>query len=513
VSEGLRGVLSCAAAASLLAGCAELLSLSGVSNGETAAQGAGGAAASVSATSSTGGAAAGGNAGGGAGGGTGGSSYAPAEVIWALHFDGPDASELEDLALAADGSVWLTGTASGAVQIGSQPIDTGGSGSDVLVVHLSTAGATLDVAHHGSGGAQYGRAIALDRDAPTMHVASRWSASAVFGSNTVASGPGENAVLLTYDVSAAVAPVRGWSYGNDLPWSGDAVAEDGSLRALGGRYRGDYVPGSLTGSMVDDDAVVMVVDDQGMLLWTDGFGSIGDDAIEDLAFDPGGDLFIAGGFNGAIVFGANDNWSVNAGVGQDGLVARYVRATGAIADAWEFGAANGGDSHAYSVALDADTVVVGGDVRGSVDFGQGTVVTNDSDALVAKLDKNDLNMDPWVLLGSQAPGDQEVRDVVVDADGNVVVAGMHTGPFTLAGLQIDHSGGQDIFVAKLAPDGSGIWAQSFGDAANQSVRALGVDAAGNVYLAGSFEGAPTFGALLLVNGNANRNMFVAKLAP
>jgi hypothetical protein len=49
-------------------------------------------------------------------------------------------------------------------------------------------------------------------------------------------------------------------------------------------------------------------------------------------------------------------------------------------------------------------------------------------------------------------------------------------------------GGQDAFVAKISASGDLIWVKQFGGTANDLLRSVTCDAAGNVYLTGAFEG-------------------------
>jgi len=68
----------------------------------------------------------------------------------------------------------------------------------------------------------------------------------------------------------------------------------------------------------------------------------------------------------------------------------------------------------------------------------------------------------------------------------------------------------DIWAAKLAVDGTPVWAVSYGGPAKDSYPYLATDAAGDMYLAGTFTGSATFGSYKL-NGAGGTDIFVAKL--
>src|SRR6185369_8167710 len=83
--------------------------------------------------------------------------------------------------------------------------------------------------------------------------------------------------------------------------------------------------------------------------------------------------------------------------------------------------------------------------------------------------------------------------VVTDAANNLYVVGAFDvkavfGPFTLTS-----AGSRDLYVAKLSPAGEYLWAVRGGGGSAEYAAAAGLDAGGNLYIAGTFEGTTTFG--------------------
>jgi|GEM_PF-672490 len=77
--------------------------------------------------------------------------------------------------------------------------------------------------------------------------------------------------------------------------------------------------------------------------------------------------------------------------------------------------------------------------------------------------------------------------VVTGPDGSVYLAG-HTqsaSGISAAGHLTTASGGTDAFLVKFSPDGARAWATYYGGTNREEARGLAVDAAGNVYLAGT----------------------------
>lgn len=85
----------------------------------------------------------------------------------------------------------------------------------------------------------------------------------------------------------------------------------------------------------------------------------------------------------------------------------------------------------------------------------------------------------------------------VDAQGNIYHAGAFTGtadfdpgPDSFILNAIDGTGG---FLMKLSPDGEFIWAKSYASMGDQRIYDVHIDAIGNLYAVGRFEGTVNFG--------------------
>lgn len=101
--------------------------------------------------------------------------------------------------------------------------------------------------------------------------------------------------------------------------------------------------------------------------------------------------------------------------------------------------------------------------------------------------------------------------VAFDPEGNALVTGSFEGAIDLGGGPLQSAGQEDVFVAKLAPDGALLWAQRFGGPGRDEAYGVAVDAQGDLVVAGTFDGVIDFGGgpLLAVGGELDG--FVAKL--
>jgi hypothetical protein len=182
--------------------------------------------------------------------------------------------------------------------------------------------------------------------------------------------------------------------------------------------------------------------------------------------------------------------------------------TGAHAFSKAFGA---GQSFALDAAFDpAGNLLVTGSFADTVTFGGDALMSAGMDDIfVAKLSPSG-----DVLWAKRfGDGDYQVgQAIAVDAAGNVLLTGYFNGSVSFGGAPLTSSGGEDVFVAKLDPNGSHLWSASFGDGAKQNGQAIAVDAAGNVVVTGDIDGTVDFGDGAPVTA-AGSNAFVLKLNP
>jgi hypothetical protein len=126
-----------------------------------------------------------------------------------------------------------------------------------------------------------------------------------------------------------------------------------------------------------------------------------------------------------------------------------------------------------------------------------------------------------------ANGSVVTRSTAPDAAGNIIVAGYFEGTvmfgsFTLNGPMTAFAPDPNVFVAKLSPSGQWLWAVRGGGGGalysnTKSSMSLALDANGDAYLAGAFQGTGTFGpaaaggAALAVQSAGGTDGFVARL--
>src|SRR6185295_3708162 len=83
--------------------------------------------------------------------------------------------------------------------------------------------------------------------------------------------------------------------------------------------------------------------------------------------------------------------------------------------------------------------------------------------------------------------------VASDPAGNLIVVGHFDGTIDLGGGVLTSAGGFDVFVAKLDPAGNHLCSKRWGDGLAQFAGAVAVNASGDVFAGGHFQGTMDIG--------------------
>jgi hypothetical protein len=111
----------------------------------------------------------------------------------------------------------------------------------------------------------------------------------------------------------------------------------------------------------------------------------------------------------------------------------------------------------------------------------------------------------------QGTGNAEAYATAVDAAGNLYVAGYLGGPWSNHSPAITNASVGDFLIAKYAADGTETWVSYLGATGGAGVKDIAIDASGNVYGTGWFCGTATIGALGNFAAVGNCDGFVLKL--
>jgi hypothetical protein len=255
----------------------------------------------------------------------------------------------------------------------------------------------------------------------------------------------------------------------------------------------------------DTDVFVAKLDPSGNGLWSKRTGDAQAQAARAIVADAEGNVVVAGQFSGAVDFGGGIMTSAGlldifvVKFGPDGLFVWGRR----------FGDAT--DQTCSCVAVDrAGSVTLAGSFTGSVNFGGGLLTSAGSTDIYL------VTFDPFGnVLRSHRFGDaaaQEATGLAVDSEGSIVLTGSMQGSLNLGGGVLLSTGGDDLFLARFAADGTHVWSRRAGDDADQSGADVAFAPSGNVALAGTFAGAIDLGGGTLVSAGAE-DICVAEFDP
>lgn len=131
-------------------------------------------------------------------------------------------------------------------------------------------------------------------------------------------------------------------------------------------------------------------------------------------------------------------------------------------------------------------VYVGGIFDGDFDWDGMIVSSNGQDDLfLGCIDRYSLGW-KWKLTSGSSL-DDAWSDLKIDADGNLICAGVFWVEMDLGGIKLENEvGGKSIFLAKISPNGEVLWGRSFDGTALKEMRGIDIDQEGNIFLTGYF---------------------------
>jgi hypothetical protein len=242
----------------------------------------------------------------------------------------------------------------------------------------------------------------------------------------------------------------------------------------------------------------------GALGWALSFGGAGNDSSLAITSDSSANVIVAGSFSNTVAFGGETFKSIG---GTDVVIFKLDPAGNLI---WSKAYGSAETDGARAVAVDsAGNIVVVGVLGDPIDFGGGPLTSNKASLFVAKLDPNGTHLWSKSFTGAST---LNAVDAAIDASGNVVISTSLSGSINFgAGLQTAQA--ESLAIFKLDGGGQLIWSRLFGSSlcCGTLRSTIAVDIAGNVGIAGSFQGTIAFGPTMLTS--TKRDLFLAKLSP
>jgi len=249
-----------------------------------------------------------------------------------------------------------------------------------------------------------------------------------------------------------------------------------------------------------EDIFLAKYDAEGRLLWARRAGGSGFDQGRGVATDASGNIFVTGLFQAAASF---DGTVLSSSGLSDVFLAKYSPA-GALL--WVRAAGGNDYDEGRAVAVDAaGNAYITGFFDATASFGAQSLVNRSSsdDVFVAKCSGAGTFL--WAVRAGGSLDDVG-QGIAVDGATNVYVAGSFAGSAAFGNTTLNASGAgtaADAFLAKYTPDGSLIWVRQAGGTGQDEANAVAADRSGNVWLAGRFYAAASFGAIQIAGSGSD----------
>jgi hypothetical protein len=430
------------------------------------------------------------------------------------------------IAVDSAGNAYLTGnTVSPNFPVTPGAFDTQKTNfdNDVFVTKLnSTGSAILYSTYFGGSNREAGNDIAIDGAGNAYVIGLTESADIPITPGAFRTTPvGSD----EFDVFAFKLNATGTALGYSTflgPVVGDGIAVDSAGHAyLTGSANGDYptTPGAFqTSPGGTSDAFVTKLNSTGTaLIYSTFLGGSGFDVGADIAIDSAGNAYVTGqaGAGFPVTPGA---FQTTFGINDDAFVTKLNSTGTALVYSTYLGGSRIEIGTGIAINEAGNAYVTG--FTDSLNFPTtpGAFQTDkavDQDAFVTELS----TAGNAVVYSTYLGGDRNDSgsDIALDQAGNATVAGLTASsdfPTTADAIQSDYAGNSDGFVTRLNAAGTGLVFSSYlGGENGDNARAIGVDAAGSIYVAGdtgSFDFPITPGAFQTQLGGAI-DIFVTKI--
>ncbi|WP_181885161.1 SBBP repeat-containing protein [Pontibacter diazotrophicus] len=361
-----------------------------------------------------------------------------------------------------------------------------------------------------AGGLDYSESSRIATDASgNSYVTGNYARSVTFGTTTLTGGPDGNTFLVKYSNDGQLVwakQIKGTSVVETMD-----MAVDGSGNIyVTGNFKGTATVGAFTLTSPDDRAAfVAKFDATGNVVWAKQANSTEVDDVrgENITVDGSGNVYVTGNFFSSATFGAT---TITATRDEQVFIAKYA-ANGNLT--WVKMAGGLGSCFTHDIATDnSGNLYLTGQFWLTATFGSTTLYKDDSiitsgEVFIAKYDASGNAL--WAKQAGGA-GSDAATGIVVDDNGNSYITGFFQGTTAAFGsATVTGNSAKNVFLAKYSAAGGFMWVrkqQASGDAAGT---AIDLDASGNIYTTGYFEGSATFGNATLIS-YGSYDMFFAK---
>jgi hypothetical protein len=420
------------------------------------------------------------------------------------------------------GNRYTIGTFSGTVDfdaslVGTNIIASEGSGDNLFISKLDSNGNFVWAKSMGGDSYDYVGGIAIDASGNiyttgTFRGTVDLDPSLTGTTNRVSAG-GTDIFISKLDSNGNLV----WA--KSIGGTGDENSRDLAIDASGNIYTTGSFQGTvdfdrrLTGTTTltsagSDDIFINKLDSSGNFVWAKAVGGANSDGAAGLAIDLTGNVYTTGYYNSgyfgstSVDFDPSLTETANfVSAGNSDIFISKLDSSGNFV--WAKSMGGEGYDRATRITIDSSgNVYTCGSFSGVADFDPSLTGTNNltgnrySDTFISKLDSSG----NFVWAKQMSGGEIKINGALglaVDSSGNVYTSGYFDGtvdfdPSPTSTNNLVSAGGNDIFISKLNNRGDFVWAKSIGGSLDDYAIDLAIDASGNVYTAGTFQGMADF---------------------
>ncbi|MEI8327027.1 MAG: SBBP repeat-containing protein, partial [Betaproteobacteria bacterium] len=297
-----------------------------------------------------------------------------------------------------------------------------------------------------------------------------------------------DAFIAKYDATGTVVWAKNFG-GANTQTIGSAVAVDASGNVY---LTGTFQNGSLSTPALPfhglTDAFAIKLDSSGNTTWAKSFGGFGGQQLNGSRMNASA---LAVGANANVYLAGDfDGGASTPAMTQIGTIDAFafkLDASGNTTWAKNYGGI-GSNAYAKGIAVDANSdVYLVGNFDGANLSSPALAKLGTRDAFAMKMDASGTTT--WAKHYAGSAAAVTGSGIAVDASGNVYLGGSFNGG-DLSSPALVKIGTQDAFAIKLDATGNATWAKNFGgNLASVTGSGIAVDASGNALLAGNFGGA------------------------
>jgi hypothetical protein len=428
--------------------------------------------------------------------------------LWAKQFGGPNSDIVSSVAVDGSGNVYTTGEFEGTIDFdpgaGTSNLTSAGV-QDVFINKLDSNGNYLWAKRFGSTNIDRANGVAIDGSG-NVYTTGSFNGTVDFdpnaSTNTLTSAGLSDIFISKLDSNG------NYLWAKQLGGISTDFASSITLDSSGNVYTtgafwgtADFDPGVGTNNFTsagNTDIVISKLDSSGNYLWAKQFGGINYDIANSVTIDGSGNVYTTGYFMGSVDFDPGTGTNNLTTGDTTNLFLSKLTAAGNFAQALQVTGGSMGPSNSRTSVDALGNRYTVGSFSGTVDFDPGAGTSNlisagNNDIFISKLDSSGNYLWAKQLGGINS---DLANSVTIDASGNVYTTGFFSGTVDFdpgAGTSnLISAGSTDIFISKLDSSGNYLWAKQLGGTSTELAQSITIDASGNVYTTGSFNGTADF---------------------